>query len=211
MKIQFSVSAASIASAMVATVLFANISQPAQAQQQQPPKNGWYKVCAKAEENDICNVQFQSVANTGQVLTQVSMATITGKVNRKSLQVTVPTGRFIPPGVSIKVDDKKELKLPYVVCAGQACIAELPLEDSMIDLFKSGGEMTVTSTNFQRQPTPVRITLEGFTAANDGPALKQSELEARQRQLQDELRKKAEERRKKLQEEQDKAKAADSN
>ncbi|MGI9400262.1 MAG: invasion associated locus B family protein, partial [Rhizobiaceae bacterium] len=71
---------------------------------------------------------------------------------------------------------------------------------------KGGGELTLTSTNFQGKPNPIKVTLSGFTAAFDGPPLKQDQLEARQRQLQEELRKKAEEQRQRLQEEQNKAK-----
>lgn len=177
---------------------------------QQPPTNGWYKVCAKQEENDICNVQFQSVANTGQLVTAVSLLEIKGKVNRKSLQVTVPSGRLIGPGIKLKIDDKKEVTLPYFICVPQSCIAEVPLDDNVVALFKGGSTVTLTSTNFQNKPNPVQITLEGFTAAYDGPPLKQDELQARQQQLQEELRKKAEEQRKKLQEAQENAKSSDN-
>jgi len=176
--------------------------------QSQAPTNGWYKVCAKQEDNDICNVQFQSVANTGQLLTAVSMLEIKGAVNRKTLQITVPIGRLIPPGIKLRVDDKKEATLPFFVCVPQSCIGEVQLDDAIVTMFKSGKMLTITSTNYQNKPNPVQITLEGFTAAYDGAPLKQDELETRQRQLQEELRKKAEEQRKKLQEEQEKAKAA---
>ncbi|MEZ5872007.1 MAG: invasion associated locus B family protein [Nitratireductor sp.] len=179
-----------------------------QAQAQQAPVNGWYKVCSKQEENDICNVQFQSVAGNGQVVTAVSLAEIKGKINRRVFQVTVPTGRLIPAGIKVQVDDKKEATIPYVYCFPQSCMAEVQLDDNLVALLKSGGKMTITSSNFQSKPNPVEVTLNGFSAAFDGPALKQDELAAKQRELQDELRKKAEEQRKKLQEEQDKAKAA---
>jgi invasion protein IalB len=210
MKIQVPSIAVSLAIGAVFAISAVGVSGTAKAQQQ-PPTNGWYKVCAKQEDNDICNVQFQSVANTGQLVTAISLLEIKGKINRKSLQVTVPTGRLITPGIKVKVDDKKELTLPYFICVPQSCIAEIPLDDSIIALFKGGSGLTATSTNFQNKPNPVQITLDGFTAAFDGPPLKRDELQARQQQLQEELRKKAEEQRKKLQEEQDKAKKATDN
>lgn len=209
MKNQFCYSAVSIAVGASVAAMIA--IAPGAASAQQPPRNGWYKVCAKQEENDICNVQFQSVANTGQLLTAISLLEVKGKINRKTLQVTVPTGRLIPPGIKLKVDDKQDVTLPYFVCVPQSCIAEVVLDDAIVAVFKSGKGMTVTSTNFRNEPNPVQITLEGFTAAFDGPPLKQDELEARQRELQEELRKKAEEQRKKLQEEQEKAKSGGAN
>ena len=181
---------------------------PIQAQAQQAPVNGWYKVCSKQEDNDICNVQFQSVAGNGQVVTAVSLAEIKGKINRRVFQVTVPTGRLIPAGIKVQVDDKKEATIPYVYCFPQSCMAEVQLDDNLVALLKSGGKMTITSSNFQNKPNPVEVTLNGFSAAYDGAPLKQDELVAKQRELQEELRKKAEEQSKKLQEEQDKAKAA---
>lgn len=189
-----------------AAILSAASTAPAQAQQ--APQNGWYKVCAKQEETDICNVQFQSVASNGQLVTAVSLATVKGKVNRRVFQVTVPTGRLIPAGVKVKIDDKKENAMAYFICIPQSCMAEATLDDNLITILKSGKQMVVTSTNFQNKANPVTITLEGFTSAFDGEPLKQDELQARQQQLQEELRRKAEEQRKKLQAEQDKAKAA---
>lgn len=183
---------------------------PAKAQQQ-PPTNGWFKVCSKQDDSDICNVQFQSVASTGQVITAISLAEIKGKVNRRIFQITVPTGRLLPAGIKLKVDDKKEVAIPYAFCFPQSCMAEVQLDDNLIALLKSGKGMTITSTNFQNKPNPVTVTLEGFSGAYDGEPLKRDELEQRQRELQEELRKKAEEQRKKLQEEQDKAKAGAAN
>lgn len=178
------------------------------AAQQQPPTNGWFKVCSKQEENDICNVQFRSVAPTGQLITGVSLAEIKGQVNRRVFQVQVPPSRFIPAGIKVKIDENNEATLPYVFCFPHACMAEVQLDDNLINMLKGGGMMLVTSTNFQNKPNPVEITLEGFTAAYDGPPLKQDELAERQRRLQEELQQKAEEQRRRLQEEQERAKQA---
>lgn len=195
----------SVFGAIAATAFIAS-SSIALAQQQQPPTNNWYKVCSKQEENDICNVQFQSVASTGQLLTAVSLLEIKGKINGRKFQVTVPSGRVIPPGIKLQIDGGKELTLPFAICFPQRCVAEVVLDDTMVGLLKGGGELTLTSVNFQGKPNPIKVTLNGFTAAFDGPPLKQDELEARQRQLQEELRKKAEEQRQRLQDEQNKAK-----
>jgi invasion protein IalB len=182
------------------------LAAPAGAQEQ-PPANGWFKLCSKQEDNEICNVQFQAVASNGQVVTAVSLAEVKGKINRRVFQITVPTGRLIQAGIKVKVDENKEVALPYAFCFPQNCMAEVALDDNLVTLLKGGKAMTITSTNFQNKPNPVEVSLNGFTGVYEGPPLKRDELEARQRQLQEELRKKAEEQRKKLQEEQDKAKA----
>lgn len=177
----------------------------ANAQQAKTPA-GWFKVCSKQADNNICNTQVQNVASTGQVITAISLIDIKGKLNRRLFQITVPSGRFIPAGIKLTVDDKKSATLPYVYCFPQNCMAEVPLDDKLIAVLKAGGNMVVTSTNFQNKANPVNVTLNGFTAAIDGPPIKRDELEDRQKALQSGLQKKAAEARKKLQEAQNAAK-----
>lgn len=193
--------------ALVGSTLVPGVMAPTQSYAQAGPA-GWFKVCAKQDKNDICNTQIQSVASTGQVLTAISMIDVTGEIQRRVFQITVPSGRLIPAGIKLRVDDKSETTLPYLYCFPQSCIAEVKLDDALVKLLKSGGKLLVTSTNVQNKPNPIEITLDGFTAAYDGPPIQQEELAKRQTELQDELRKKAEEARKKLQEAQDSAKKA---
>lgn len=190
--------------AIVSAGMFSVISV-ANAQQAQRPA-GWFKVCSKQDANDICNTQVQNVASTGQVITAISLIEVKGKVNRRLFQITVPSGRFVPAGIKLNVDDKQSTTLPYVYCFPQSCMAEVPLDDKLVAILKAGGELVVTSTNFQNKENPVKVTLNGFTAAFDGAPLKRDELESRQKELQSGLQKKAEEARKKLQEAQNAAK-----
>ena len=197
---RLTVAAAGLAAAMVAVA-------PAHAQdaQNQPPR-GWFKACSKQQDVDICNVQNIIMADTGQLMTGISMIDIKGKVNRKVFQVTVPTGRMIPPGVGVQVDGGKAQKLDYVICFPDRCVAEAQLTDALVASFKKGQKLTLTSINFQNQPNPIDVSLAGFTDAFDGAPLKQSDLEDRQKKLQDFVAKNNEDFAKKLKEEQDKAK-----
>ena len=171
---RLTVAAAGLAAAMVA---FAPAAQ-AQDAPNQPPR-GWFKACSKQQDVDICNVQNIIMADTGQLMTGISMIDIKGKVNRKVFQVTVPTGRMIPPGVGVQVDGGKAQKLDYVICFPDRCVAEAQLTDALVASFKKGQKLTLTSINFQNQPNPLDISLAGFTDAFDGPPLKQSDLEDR--------------------------------
>jgi invasion protein IalB len=181
---------------------------PAAAQQQQQVPNGWFKACTKQEDVDICNVQNIVVADSGQLVTGVSLIELKGKVNRKVFQVTVPTGRLVPPGIGLQIDGGKAQKLDYVICFPDRCVAEVPLSDGLVASFKKGSDLTLTSVNFQNQQNPVKVTLKGFTGAYDGAPLQQADIEDRQKKLQDFVSKNNEDFAKKLKEEQDKAKTA---
>ena len=196
----------SILAAGVAGAVASSLS-PAAAQQQQVPQ-GWFKACSKQADVDICNVQNILTASNGQLVTGISMIELKGKVNRKVFQVTVPSGRLIPPGVGLQVDANKTQKLEYVICFPDRCVAEIPLTDQLVGSFKKGTELTLTSVNFQNQPNPIKVSLQGFSGAFDGEPLKQSDLEDRQKKLQEFVSKNNQDFAKKLKEEQDKAKAA---
>jgi invasion protein IalB len=180
---------------------------PASAQQQPQIPQGWFKACSKQEEVDICNVQNITVASTGQMVTGVSLIELKGKVNRKVFQVSVPSGRLVPPGIGLQIDGGKAQKLDYVICFPDRCVAEAPLSDQLVSSFKKGQELTLTSVNFQNQPNPVKVSLKGFTGAFDGEPMQQSDIEDRQKKLQDFVTKNNEDFAKKLKEEQEKAKA----
>ncbi|WP_337266734.1 invasion associated locus B family protein [Oryzifoliimicrobium ureilyticus] len=184
-----------------------NAAPDAQPQGAGAPRLGWYKTCSKQEDNDICVVQNLVLANGGQLVTAVGLISVTGKVNRKLLQVSVPTARLIPPGIMMQIDGGKPQKLDYAVCLPDKCTAEMPLTDAMVATLKKGTDVTFTSINFRRAPNPIKLSLDGFSAANDGEPVSESKLAESQRSLQDSMQKKAEEARKKLEDAQKAAKS----
>lgn len=189
-----------------AVAVFAAGLAPASAQQPQIPQ-GWFKACTKQEDVDICNVQNIVMADTGQMITGVSLIELKGKVNRKVFQVSVPSGRMVPPGIGLQIDGGKTQKLEYVICFPDRCVAETQLSDQLVASFKKGSELTLTSVNFQNQPNPIKVSLSGFTGAYDGAALQQSDIEDRQKKLQEFVNKNNEDFAKKLKDEQEKAKS----
>ncbi|MGI6853084.1 invasion associated locus B family protein [Mesorhizobium sp. 1B3] len=196
----------SVMAAGAVAVLAAGLA-PASAQQQPQIPQGWFKACTKQQDVDICNVQNIVMAETGQMITGVSLIELKGKVNRKVFQVSVPSGRMVPPGIGLQIDGGKTQKLDYVICFPDRCVAEAPLSDQLVSSFKKGSELTLTSVNFQNQPNPIKVSLSGFTGAFDGAPLQQSDIEDRQKKLQEFVSKNNEDFAKKLKEEQEKAKA----
>ncbi|TCL73757.1 invasion protein IalB [Rhizobium sp. BK251] len=201
-----------IGAASAPAVTFAQDAAAAPTDSAQPaapaaPRLGWYKTCSKQEDSDICVVQNLVVANGGQLVTAVGLITVEGKVNRKLLQVSVPTARLIAPGIGMQIDGGKPQKIDYAICLPDKCTAEIPLTDAMVASLKKGSEVIFTSINFRRAPNPIKVSLEGFTGAFDGAPVSESKLAETQRSLQEGMQKKAEEARKKLEDAQKAAKA----
>lgn len=200
--------ASRLAGAFLGALGVAAIGYGSTAHAQQEPPQGWFKACTKQEDVDVCNVQFLLRANTGQLLTSVNLIEIEGKVNRRVLQIAVPTGRLIPPGIGLQVDGGNTQKIDYAICVPDRCVAEAQLTDALVSSFKRGSELTLTSVNFQNQPNPVKVTLQGFTDAYDGEPLQQSDLDERQKKLEEFVSKNNEEFVEKLKAAQERAKQA---
>ena len=159
-----------------------------QAQQGNVAATGWFKACNEVGGNKICNVQFRVVTTQGnQVITTLNLIEVSGEVDRKIFRIIVPTGRSLPPGVQVQVDGKRAVTIPYAYCRPQVCAAEAILNDELVKIFKAGGGLEVTSMNFQSKPNKVPITLKGFTAAYDGPPIKQEDLASREELLKKQL------------------------
>lgn len=177
----------------------------ASAQQQPQLPEGWFKACSQQEETTICNVQNIMVSETGQLLTGVSLIQMEGGQDRRVFQITVPPGRLLPPGLGLQIDGGETQKLDYVICLPDRCIAEGQLTDQLVNSFKRGSNLRLTSVNFQNQPNPIQMSLSGFTQAYDGAPLQQSDIENRQRQLQDFVSRNTEEFNRRLRDEQSRA------
>ncbi len=158
---------------------------------QQAGVQSWAKICSKVGETDICNVKYDVITNTGQLVTGVNLLQSKGKTKRRIFQVAVPSGRYIPEGIKVQIDNGNTNTLPYSLCLPDRCLAEIQLSEGLVNALKAGGELTLTSTNFRAAKNPVKVSLKGFTAAFDGPPLKRSEVQDRQKKLQEELQKKA--------------------
>ena len=171
------------------------------------PEQKWGKICVQSGGGENCNVRYTLYTQQGQLVVGVNLATQTGAVKRQIFQVVVPSWRAIAPGITMQIDDGNVNPLAYSVCLPNRCLAELPLDQGLLDALKGGKKINFVSTNYRNKENPVSVTLIGFTKAYDGPPLEQAEVEAQQKKLEEELRKKAEETRRKLKEAQEKAKS----
>lgn len=174
---------------------------------QAPQPQTWVKICSKINETDICNVKYDVITKTGQLVTGVNLLQSKGKTNRRIFQIAVPAGRYIPEGIKVQIDSGKVNTLPYSLCMPDRCLAEIQLSEGLVKALKGGGGLTLTSTNFRAQKNPIKVSLKGFTAAFDGPPLKRKEVENRQKKLQEELQRKAKETADKLKAAQEAAKS----
>jgi invasion protein IalB len=173
--------------------------QPAAAPTVTEPGSGWVKLCGKDPKGakEVCFVQRELRTDSGQFLASAGIRGVEGEA-RKILLVQTPVGMLIQPGMRVQVDKGKQEAAKYTICFPNACFAELPVDDAFVASLKKGNELILTTLNQAAKGVNFKLSLSGFTAAYDGPAIDTAALQRQQQQLQEELQRKAKEAQQKL-------------
>ena len=83
----------------------------------------WRKFCFKAPGTSaVCRTSISGTFETGQSAVRIGLIEREGdKVAR--LQLFLPVGLYLQPGVKITIDQGTAYRIPYVWCLTNACIA----------------------------------------------------------------------------------------
>jgi invasion protein IalB len=85
------------------------------------------------------------------------------------LQIMVPPGVYLEPGIKLGVDGGSLLQLPYVLCLSNACFAGSVAEPSFIRTLESGRTLTVEVINAGLLTATASLPLGEFAWAHQGP------------------------------------------
>ena len=168
------------------------------------PTAEWAKICNKNPNNEqqkLCLTMQEVKAETGQFIASAAVREMTG-VDKRSFVVAVPPGMMIQPGLTVKVDDGSDTKIPFGICLPNACYGELEVKPDFVDSLKKGGQLVITVMNAQAKPVSFPITLAGFTKAYDSEGLDPAAMAKRQEDLNKALQQRIAEERKRLKEQQ---------
>jgi invasion protein IalB len=77
----------------------------------------------------------------------------------------VPLGIYLPPGVTLQVDDGQIYELPIDMCAEKGCRVRFSFDDNLLNIFRRGETAKITFAGGDRKPIVIPVSLKGFTAA----------------------------------------------
>ena len=168
--------------------------------------NLWVKFCNTDEETnqEVCLITAEKRTPTGQLLVSVGLREISDE-ERKTLILSVPPGMLIQPGLTIDIDEEQERQAKYGICFPNACYSELVVNEDVVDGFKQGKELRITTYNQQAKKVPHNLSLIGFTETYEGEPTNPEDFQRRQQGIQKRLVEQADAARQKLLEEQRKA------
>lgn len=111
----------------------------------------------------IQNVTAEDQQDVG--LSVIVLKTADGKA--RILRVLAPLGVLLPSGLGLKIDAADVGRAGFVRCLPNGCIAEVILEDTLINQMKTGGQATFIVFRTPEEGVGIPISLKGFAEGFD--------------------------------------------
>jgi invasion protein IalB len=112
-----------------------------------------------------CAVVLSVVDQDRPNLTLVVIVLNTADRKARLMRVIAPLGVLLPSGVSLRIDDQDVGRLSFLQCLANGCIAQLALDDKVLDKLKSGKTATLGVFQTPEQGVGVPASLAGFKEA----------------------------------------------
>ena len=100
-------------------------------------------------------------------ITLVLIALKTADHKSRLLRVIAPLGVLLPTGLGLKLDQQDFGRMSFVRCLPNGCVAEVVLEDKVIDKLKTAQTMTLVLFQTPEEGIGVPASLAGFKEAFD--------------------------------------------
>ncbi|SNY92033.1 Invasion protein IalB, involved in pathogenesis [Cohaesibacter sp. ES.047] len=88
----------------------------------------------------------------------------TADKSARILRVLTPLGVLLPHGLGLKVDDTDVGRAGFVRCLPQGCIAEVIMDDKLVELMSKGSTATFIVFQTPEEGIGIPIALSGFKA-----------------------------------------------
>lgn len=194
---------AAIGAAFALTTL---ASMPAAAQ---PSNDSWIKVCRSDEKakKEICKTAYDLRTTSGQFLASVAVVEVSGEA-RKIIEMIMPTGLLLQPGLKLQVDQNKSEDAKFGMCAPDGCVSQLVSNDTFVATMKKSANLVITGYGQASNPVTFSIPLDSFKSANEGKSLDDAALKKREEAIAAEIQQKQKSIEDQLRDEQRKAQEA---
>lgn len=130
----------------------------------------WTLRCMKTQDGkDPCELYQLLKDGNGASVAEASVLPMTGKV-QAIVTFIAPLETDLQQGLSLQIDNGKEARFPFLVCAQVGCVSRIGLTDADLAPMKKGKAATVTLHPFGApadQKVRLNLSLAGFTAGLD--------------------------------------------
>ena len=136
------------------------------AQQQNEVHEDWSVRCVERESLPPCDmVQFVTHNENGEPVMQFSVAHA-GHEDHYGIQIMVPLGVRLSPGVAIRIDDGSLLDgFQFTRCEVAGCFIERLATADVLKPFQAGNAGVLAVLDRRGQPMVIPLSFKGFTRA----------------------------------------------
>jgi invasion protein IalB len=127
-----------------------------------------FKGAQGADVKMVCRTTISGKWDTGQVVLKVDL------IERedapvKRLQIFLPAGFFLQPGIKLTVDKASSLDVPYTICMANGCVAAMVVDPSFVSALESGRNLSLEGVNANVVTVITSLPLDNFAKAHQGP------------------------------------------
>jgi invasion protein IalB len=131
----------------------------------------WTKLCFKgvqgAEAKMVCRTTINGRWDTGQIVLRVDLIEQVD-APAKRLQLFLPSGFFLQPGVRLTVDKGPSMNFPYTICLANGCVAATVADANFIHALETGQILSIEGVNSNVVTVVSSLPLDNFANAYQG-------------------------------------------
>jgi len=131
----------------------------------------WRKVCFKASQEAaskmVCRTTLVGKLDTDQIALRIDLVEREGDPVAR-LQIFVPPGTFLQPGIKVTIDQSTPMQVPYVICLTNTCIAGEVANTDFIRGLETGETLTLETVNSNVMGITNSLSLKDFAKVHRG-------------------------------------------
>ena len=118
-------------------------------------------------KNEQCALVQNVAAEDRPNLTLLVIVLKTADGKSRLLRVAAPLGVLLPAGLGLKIDDADVGRAGFVRCLTTGCIAEVVMEDKLVEQLKTGKTATFIIFQTPEEGIGIPVSLSGFAQGFD--------------------------------------------
>jgi invasion protein IalB len=128
----------------------------------------WQKICFKpGGAKMVCRTTISGTFETGQTAVRIYVTEREGD-SAARLQLFMPVGLYMPPGVKLSIDKGVAHKIPFTWCLTNTCIAGDAAKPALLREMETGKNLTVEVVDTNLVAVATSLPLSQFAAVRKG-------------------------------------------
>src|SRR5215475_697704 len=133
----------------------------------------WKKLCFRGAQGAgtkmVCRTSMEGKSDLGQIILKVDLIEREDAPSTR-LQIFVPVGNFLQPGIRLTVDKGASTLVPYTICLTNGCVAATVPESTFLRELDAGKMLSLDVVNSNVVTVIASLSLDNFASARQGTA-----------------------------------------